>query len=121
MKILTKRDVLKFKKLYKELIYAQKVEKYVALNNNTNYRCLNEDEFEQVFGYRFNQIRGYDEFDDKSKEFIGNGILRLSNGCGIDYKADMLVYKVEYYTRSKRVKLYHCDGYSWLYMNGTIG
>lgn len=121
MKKLTKKDVIKIKKNYSKLSYGEKIEKYEALNNNTYYKCLSEEDFEQVFGYNFNQIVGYDEMTESSKQLIKHGILNLSNYGGMDHKADNLVYKIELDSKNNRFKLYHCTGYSWLYENGSIG
>lgn len=120
MKKVTKIDVMKIKANYKLLTYKEKEEMYKVLDNNICYGCSNESDFIQIFGYSFNQIEGYEELEDKIKTIVYEGLLSLCSTGGLEYKADMLVYKVEPYN-SKKIKLYHCEGYSWLYMDGSIG
>lgn len=121
MKKLSKKDVLQIKKNYSQLSYSEKIQKYEKLNNSTNFSCKNESDFKQVFGYCFNQIDGYEYVEYDTKKIVDRGILWLSNSGGMDYKADRLVYKIRYDMKGNRYKLYHCEGYSWLFRDGSIG
>lgn len=122
MKKITKKDVLKIRDKYRSLNYRDKVEKYEELKNATRYRVLNEEEFSKIFGYLFTQIEGFDILEDGfTKSLAIKGILNLTNSSGIDYKADYLVYKIVVDSKNSRFKMFHCDGYSWVYSNGSIG
>ena len=122
MKKIIKKDVLKIRDKYRSLNYRDKVEKYEALKNDTRYRVLNEEECSNIFGYLFTQIDGFNILEDGFTKSLGiRGILNLTDSFGIDYKADYLVYKIVVDSKNSPFKMFHCNGYSWVYSDGSIG
>ena len=118
MKIIDKEYVNKLKEEYDALEYREKMAKFKALNNDT---IRSEEEFEKVWGYSFSQIEGFDNLGARAKEAAIKGILYLASYCGMDYKADNLVYRVRVDLKENCVVAYHSDGFSYISPSGTVG
>ena len=70
----------------------------------------NESDFVKVFECGFNQIKGYSRLYEKRRQIVYEVILNLCNTGEVEYKADMLVYKIEQNNNTK-TKLYHSEDY----------
>ena len=121
MKTINKSYVLKLREEYDALDYKDKIAKFEALQNNTCYSILNEEEFQKMWGYSFSQIEGFDNLGKIAKEATIKGILYLASAGGMDYKADSLVYKVKVDTKQNCIVAHHCGGFTYISAAGTVG
>lgn len=120
MKTINKAYVINLKEEYQALDYRDKIAKFEALQNNTCYSILNEEEFEKMWGYSFSQIEGFDNLGEIAKVAAIKGILYLASSGGMDYKADSLVYRVCVDLKQNCVVAYHSSGFSYISPVGTV-
>ena len=80
-----------------------------------------KEQFKLAFGIDVDGIKGMDKLTEEERDFIAEkGIFDLVNSSGLEYKEELIVYKVEKLKTKLQYKLYTRRGYSLLYYDGDL-
>ena len=103
-------------------LYRKIENRYRAIGlDKEGYRISNRIHLMAIFGVDIDEdIKGLDLLTDEEREFVINkGIYGLLNSGGLLGREEYVTTKFEKY--DSKYKLWTDKGYSWLYMDGSIG
>lgn len=103
-----------------KMSYQEIEQRYIDYNIQGHYRFINADEVEAVFGWDFRTIRGYKDLTPSQKEIAEILICNYLNGFGLKSRHTQRPSAIK--VEGKKFKLsIKSGGYSYLYLDGTIG
>ena len=90
-------------------------------SNNVSYNFSPLEDLQKIFGFKIDNIEGYNELDNYYKEIFNNHILNYINSVGLDYKIYNLPRKIILEVENNRFKIYtlEINKFSYLSFDGT--
>lgn len=103
-----------------KLTYEKIEERYIKFNI-INYKFQNAEQVKQVFGWDFRTCRGFKALSNEDKKLAEQLICKYLNSFGLGNRYKERPTGIKKDDVKKRFIVSFKDGYSYLYLNGTIG
>lgn len=103
-----------------KMSYKEIEQRYIYCDIKGKYKFRNADEVKKVFGWDFRTIRGFKDLSEENKIIAEFLICNYLNGFGLGIRHKQRPTSIKFEGNKFKVNIKD-DGFSYLYLNGTVG
>lgn len=97
----------------------QEIEAMYIERGLINYKLRNAEDVKAIIGFDIKKLRGYNKNNDEDKKLIEELIIIYLNGYGLKARQKEVAKSIV--REPGRFKVTFEDGYSYLYLDGSVG